>query len=87
MGSCVCIMQLSFPMKAAAVDSHNEHSPLELINQAKRFYSIPQIAKGLDVSPSTVSRWIGGKSHPKPYVTDRLHNLIADHVRRNRSGE
>lgn len=68
------------------MDSHNENYALRLINQAKRFYSIPQIAKGLDVSPSTVSRWISGKSHPKPYVTDRLHNLIADHIRRDRTG-
>jgi len=57
--------------------------PSALLLQARRFYSLPQIAKALEVSSSTVSRWYSGTSRPKPYIADRLHNLIANYLIKN----
>ena len=62
--------------------SSKSNYPIDLLNQARRFFSIPEIAKELDVSGSTVSRWISNKSTPKLYVTDRLHNMIRDFLAR-----
>ncbi len=57
-----------------------DYLPIELLKQTNRFYSLAQIAGALDVSPSTVSRWLNLKSTPKPYVADRLHNMIEDYL-------
>lgn len=58
-------------MQTEDADSINE-----LLYQARQVYSIPQMARELDVSPSTVSRWLSNKASPRTYVADRLHNLI-----------
>ncbi len=58
---------------------------MSLLEQAGKFYSTSEIAESLQVNPSTISRWINGKATPKPYVSDRLHNLILRHIRYNRS--
>ncbi len=57
----------------------------ELLIQAKRFYSIPELARELDVSSSTISRWLNQKSSPKPYIADRLHNVISACIENKRS--
>lgn len=55
----------------------------ELLYHARQIYSVPQMARELDVSPSTVSRWLARKVAPRPYIADRLHNLIRSHRTRS----
>lgn len=52
----------------------------ELLIQAQRFYEINDIADGLGVSSSTVSRWVNGQTEPKPYISDRLHLMIGKYL-------
>lgn len=52
----------------------------ELLTQAQRFYSIPEIADGVGVNTSTVHRWLNGQNEPKPYISDRLHVMIEKYL-------
>lgn len=81
MGIPYCTMQHNFPTWSSNVPMQNTDSIQELLYHARQLYSIPQMARELEVSPSTVSRWLSHKSMPKPYVADRLHNLIHDRSR------
>lgn len=62
-------------MAPVTVLSHNK-----MLHQAKRFYSIPEISKELEVYPSTVQRWLNGTNEPKPYVNDRLEKMIKKYI-------
>jgi len=58
----------------------SENLSVELLEHAVSLLSSAEVAVRLEVSRSTVSRWLNGKAAPKPYVADRLHNLIASHI-------
>lgn len=49
---------------------------LAKLEQARRFFSIHEIARELEVNTTTIYRWIRGHSEPKTYVSDRLQNMI-----------
>lgn len=65
------------------VVTSQQDSISNLLYHARQIYSVPQMARELDVSPSTVSRWLTNKVAPKPYIADRLHNLIHLHTTRS----
>lgn len=48
----------------------------EHLEQARRFYSISEIAAELEVNQTTIHRWVNGQAEPKPYVIDRLKTMV-----------
>ncbi|NBB81210.1 MAG: DNA (cytosine-5-)-methyltransferase [Verrucomicrobia bacterium] len=57
-----------------------DNQSVDLLNKAASIYSSKELASKLEVSQSTVSRWLHGKAAPKPYIADRLSNLLDVHV-------
>ncbi|TFG88970.1 MAG: DNA (cytosine-5-)-methyltransferase, partial [Candidatus Atribacteria bacterium] len=53
---------------------------LDKLEQARRFFSVHEIARELEVNTTTVHRWMRGHSEPKIYVSDRLQKMIRDYT-------
>lgn len=49
----------------------------QLLYEANSYYSVTELAQALDVSESTVSRWLRGKSRPKSFIADRLSRIVS----------
>jgi DNA (cytosine-5)-methyltransferase 1 len=73
-------MQHIFPIEEASVNSPMTGEIHERLQQARKFYSVRELASQLEVNPSTVNRWINRQTEPKPYVCDRLDNIIQRYV-------
>lgn len=76
MGSFWCTMHPHFPIVEVGVSNPSVSAVLEELGQARKYFSIPEIASELEVNATTVRRWIHGRSEPKPYVSDRLQKMI-----------
>ncbi|MBN1525503.1 MAG: DNA (cytosine-5-)-methyltransferase [Spirochaetales bacterium] len=59
----------------------NDSAILEKLEQVKRFYSVPEIADELEVNATTIYRWLNRQAEPKPYVTDRLFNMLNKYLK------
>ncbi len=56
-----------------------------ILTQALRFNSLSELAKKLGVNVTTVRRWRGGKSEPKPYTAPALHAIIRESIQHQAS--
>lgn len=56
------------------------------LDEALKVYSRRDLAAALEINTSTLSRWIARENEPKPYVVDRLQQLLPLH-RAREAGE
>mgnify|MGYP000908900245 FL=1 len=52
----------------------------EILEQVLRFWSLPDVAKRLGLSVSTLRRWRNGNVEPKGYALLALHELLRESV-------
>ncbi|MBN2865896.1 MAG: DNA (cytosine-5-)-methyltransferase [Thiotrichales bacterium] len=54
----------------------NQTPAYELLKQANTYLSPKELSQALEVSPSTLTRWLSKESAPKPYITNRLEQIL-----------
>lgn len=57
------------------------------LDEALRIYSRRDLAEALGINTSTLSRWLARENEPKPYVTDRLTQLLLPYNRKQVAGD
>ncbi len=48
----------------------------DLLQRTTRYLSTTELSTALEVTPSTVNRWLAKESSPKPYITNRLEQIL-----------
>lgn len=90
MGNKFCIMQEITPFFVEVNMSTNftqEYSAIKLLNQVYQYYSISDIATEFQVNQSTIHRWLNGTIEPKPFIADRLINMLARKISAKKNDE
>ena len=48
----------------------------DLLQRTGRYLSTTELSTALEVAPSTVNRWLAKESSPRPYITNRLEQIL-----------
>lgn len=62
-------------------------SVYQQLEEALKVYSRRDLAEALEINGSTLSRWLTRENEPKPYVVDRLNQLLLPFNRKQEKGE
>jgi len=73
LGQKACKMHKKFPPEGLKLGNATVYEQLE---EALRVYTRRDLAQALEINGSTLGRWLTRENEPKPYVADRLTQLM-----------